>query len=155
MARNVDTMRNIRPAKGHVRSIDPLLNADIYIPTEPGLQKRIAANVSIINEAVSSFRADVRFIPCPDAYINPNDYQYQHYLDVYEANQNYYIINRKDYDDKDFYNAVRELEDWFVRVVEPCVTSVDYEGWCKRERKRITGISHYCAKELRLVLKRR
>lgn len=144
----------MRTARGHEKKIDPILNADIYIPTDPGAQKRVAEKVSAINKAVTSYKGECNFIPCPYAYIFPDDNTYQRYLDVYESNQNYYQAHRDDYNDEDFYRAVRELEDWFVRIAEPCILRVDYEGWLIREERRKKGVSHYCNEEIRGILLR-
>lgn len=142
----------MRAAREHKRRVDPILNADIYIPLEPGAQKRVSERVSVINDAVTSYKRECRFIPCPYAYTRPDDTAYQHYLDVYEANQNYYLEHRSDYNDEDFCNAVRELENWFVRIAEPCILKVDHDGWMLRENKRMKGVSHYCDETIRSVL---
>lgn len=146
------SLPGVKPAKQYVRRVDPIVNADIYMPLEPGIQKKVSDNVTIINSAVSSFQRSRSFIPCPTAFRQPNDELFQRYLDVYQANQLYYLDHRKDYNDSDYYLALRELEDWFVSISEPCCLQVDYEGWCKREKKRLKGISYYCEEEAREVM---
>jgi hypothetical protein len=142
---------------GKLVKVDPedreFLNAEIYIPTDKGYQKKVSAYVTVVNDAVTS-RIDkkYKFIPCPDAKIYPSDDEYQYYLDVYYNNQQFYIQYKDSVPPEDFRGATRELETWFVQINEPCHSLDDVKSWNNREKVRQTGISYYCDPLIKEVL---